>query len=169
MTTTYEVAALPASAAPQTAVQQTTAPATVSSAVQLHQGPVWPSWEQFRLAGSRGLDTQIPLGTVGRLITKHGEFACLRWRDFDRIYGLAQDVQRLSQGVMLLHQAAEVVMRSEQLDLGIKMIRDLTLQYQLPAVAKTPLPPLDVETEEDDAGDDERSLDEFAPTRPQWG
>ncbi len=169
MTTTYEVVAVPAQAATTPAGQLTTAPATVSTAIQLRQGPVWPSWEQFRLTGSRGLDQQIPAGIVGRLRTKQGEFACLRWTDFDRLYGLAQDVQRLSRGVMLLHQAAEVVMTSDQLDLGITMIRDLTLQYQLPATANTPLPPLEVEPEEEEGDEGERSLDQFAPPRPQWG
>jgi hypothetical protein len=114
------------------------------------------------------LSTSLPPGSVGRLQTKHGEFACLRWNDFDRIYGLARDVERLLQGVMLLHQAAEVVMRSEQLDLGVKMIRDLTLQYQLPATGQAPLPQLDIEPEEEEGDEGLPSIETFTPPRPEW-
>lgn len=164
MTTTHEVATMPQQGV---AVPQQTSASTVSQAVHLTPGPVWGSWEQFRIAGSRGLSESLPLGSVGRLRTKHGEFACLRWSDFDRIYGLSRDVHRLSQGVMLMHQAAEVVLRSEDLDLGVKMIRDLTLQYQLPAVGQTPLPELNVDPE--DEGDEGLpSIDTFSPPRPEW-
>lgn len=156
---------------PQVPVGHQLTSATATSPVDLHLqiGPSWTSFEQLRLGGGGGLVESISPGTVGRLITKEAEFAILLWRDFDRLYGLARDVQRLAQGVVLLRQAAEVVLKSADKELGIQMIRDMSLHYQLPQVGQAALPPVEGELDQEQVdADRELDLDTFVAPRPNW-
>jgi len=73
-------------------------------------GPVWTSFEQFRMAGASGLD-ELPINGVATLRTKAGTFRILRDADFQGLLGLASDVCRLQKGLKLIMQAAKVVVK----------------------------------------------------------
>lgn len=76
----------------------------------LKPGTHWSSFEHFRTQGSKGLDP-IKNGTVATLSTKTGQYRILEERDFQRLLGLARDVERLRGGLRLVIQAARVVQK----------------------------------------------------------
>lgn len=63
--------------------------------ISLEQGPSWSSFEQFRAQGGATL-REIGPGVVGTLATKQGQFRILNESDFQRLYGLAHEIHRLS-------------------------------------------------------------------------
>jgi hypothetical protein len=67
----------------------------------LTQGAMWPSFEQFRTQGSAALQ-QITPGRVGTLITKQGQYRILAESDFQHLYGLARDIERLRGGIRVV-------------------------------------------------------------------
>jgi len=71
-------------------------------------GPEWRSFEQFRVAGSAGLEG-ITVGSVATLQVKSRTFRILRDDDFQRVMGLASEVNRLKQGITFVVTAAKVV------------------------------------------------------------
>lgn len=75
-------------------------------------GPYWPSFEQFRTAGSGAIESVRP-GTVGTLNGKTAAIRLLRDEDFQRLLGLAAEVHRLKSGVGFLIQAAKVVAKHQ--------------------------------------------------------
>jgi hypothetical protein len=78
----------------------------------LTPGPYWPSFEQFRTAGSTALESIRP-GMVGTLSGKTAAIRLLRDDDFQRLCGLASEVHRLKSGVTFLIQAARVVAKHQ--------------------------------------------------------
>src|SRR5687768_16018391 len=92
--------------------QMTTSPSTHSAGVQVRPGAYWGSFEQLRVAGPTAITEAVQAGSIGRLRIRDHEYVVMTWSDFDRLYGAARDVERLSQGVLLLRQAANVVMTS---------------------------------------------------------
>jgi hypothetical protein len=70
---------------------------------------------------------------------KDVEFAILRRRDFSRILGIAQDVRRLSRGIPLLRQAAELVSKSIDQELAIRHFSELTVSLS-DVVTSGPVP-----------------------------
>lgn len=78
----------------------------------LTPGPYWPSFEQFRTAGSTALESIRP-GTVGTLNGKSASIRLLRDEDFQRLCGLASEVHRLKSGVRFLIQAARLVAKHQ--------------------------------------------------------
>ena len=78
------------------------------AATQLKPGPEWPSFEQFRTAGSAGLDA-IRDGRVGTLRTKAGIFRIVSDEDFQSLVGLASEVERLRSGLTTIVHAVRVV------------------------------------------------------------
>ncbi len=78
----------------------------------LTPGPYWPSFEQFRTAGSGAIESIRP-GTVGTLNGKTAAIRLLRDEDFQRLLGLASEVHRLKSGVGFLIQAAKVVAKHQ--------------------------------------------------------
>ena len=75
-------------------------------------GPYWPSFEQFRTAGSGAIESIRP-GTVGTLSGRTAAIRLLRDEDFQRLLGLAAEVHRLRSGVGFLIQAAKVVAKHQ--------------------------------------------------------
>lgn len=71
-------------------------------------GPEWPSFEQFRVAGTSGLES-ITIGCVATLQVKAKTFRILRDDDFQRLVGLASEVHRLKQGITFVLKAAKMV------------------------------------------------------------
>jgi hypothetical protein len=76
--------------------------------IQLTPSASWNSFEQFRTSGATALAT-ITDGTVGTLQTKTGQYRILNERDFQRLVGLATDVERLQQGLSVVMRAVRVV------------------------------------------------------------
>jgi hypothetical protein len=57
----------------------------------------WPSFEKFRTEGSKALE-EIENGVVGTLMTKTGQYRIVEEKDFQKMYGLAREVERLRGG-----------------------------------------------------------------------
>ena len=101
---------------------------------RLRPGPEWASFEQFRLAGSPGLET-VGGGQVGTLRTKTGMFRILRDQDFQSLVGLASEVDGLKSGLAMLVEAAKVVRDHPASPSAIDLLLRLASQY-----AGSPLP-----------------------------
>ena len=131
--------------------------------VALRPGKTWNSFEQFRVEGGAGLVESVPEGTVGFLRIRETEFAILRRRDLSRILGIAQDVRRLSRGIPLLKQAAELVLKSTDQELAIRHFTELTVTFpDVVTSAPAPFETIEFDTEPTGATLD---LDTFAPPR----
>ena len=57
-------------------------------------GQTWPSFEKFRADGAKALSA-IKNGAVATLTTKTGQYRIIEEQDFQQMYGLARDVDRL--------------------------------------------------------------------------
>jgi len=77
---------------PTTLIEQQDGPEIRPS--QLRPGPVWASFEQFRMAGPSGPES-VGGGQVGTLRTKGGLFRLIRDEDFQLLVGLASEAKRL--------------------------------------------------------------------------
>lgn len=131
--------------------------------VTLRPGKTWHSFEQFRVEGGTGMVEAIPEGAVGFLRVRDVEFAILRRRDFGRILGIAQDVRRLSRGIPLLRQAAELVSKSTDQELAIRHFSELTVSLSdVVTTGPVPFDDADLALEPAEASID---LDTFAPPR----
>lgn len=95
--------------------------ATKPQGVSLSQGPFWPSFEQFRTQGNGALQSVTP-GQVGTLVTKGGQYRILAESDFQSLYGLARDVERLRNGLRVVIATA----RAAQLHPGEATMEALT-------------------------------------------
>lgn len=131
--------------------------------VALRPGKTWSSFEQFRVDGGGGLVESIPEGTVGFLRIRDAEFAILRRRDLSRIVGLAQDVRRLSRGIPLLKQAAELVLKSSDQELAIRHFSELTVAF--PDVVTTGPAPFETIELDAEFSEDTLNLETFVPPR----
>ncbi len=140
---------------------------TAGGDVLLYPGKQWNSFEQLRLEGGSGLSAGVGEGEVGFLSVKGVGFAILRRRDFDRLYGLAQDVHRLAKGIPLLRRAAEFVLRGGGDELAIRHFQELTMTFpNLVTGAARVLGELDLEVDDGAVGaSHEISLDSFIPSR----
>ncbi|UFP96775.1 hypothetical protein [Gloeobacter morelensis] len=96
----------------------------------LRPGPEWPSFERFRLSGTAAL-APIGNGVVGTLATRSGRYRIVEERDFQRLLGLAADVERLRGGLQLVASAVQAVERHrddatvETLIQAVCLVRDL--------------------------------------------
>jgi hypothetical protein len=61
-------------------------------------GANWTSFEKFRLKGAEALSS-IANGVIATLQTKTGQYRIIEERDFQEMYGLASDVDRLRGGL----------------------------------------------------------------------
>lgn len=74
----------------------------------LRPGPEWASFEQFRIAGSPGLEA-LAAGQVGTLRTKAGIFRLVRDEDFQCLVGQATEADRLKVGLGTILRVVKVV------------------------------------------------------------
>jgi hypothetical protein len=74
----------------------------------LAPGPHWTSFEKFRVQGSSAL-TQIEPGAVGILTSQGRQFRILCEGDFQHLLGLAREVDRVRQGLHVVHAAVQTV------------------------------------------------------------
>lgn len=76
--------------------------------INLREGLRWSSFEQFRKEGANALDS-VKNGTIATLLTKNGQYRILEEKDFQRLYGLARDVERLRGGFRVVISAVKAV------------------------------------------------------------
>ncbi|MGO9179410.1 MAG: hypothetical protein ACLQBX_02185 [Candidatus Limnocylindrales bacterium] len=147
----------------------TTSPNPTKVEFHLAPGKSWSSFEQFRVEGGPGLCAAVPDGRVG-FLTVHGtEFAILRRRDFDRLFALAQDVVRLTRGLPLIRQAAELVLRTRGEEIAVRHFQELTMTFPSLVTASAPLLG-QIEIEGHEPSEPELDLDRYtAPRAPIGG
>jgi hypothetical protein len=95
---------------------------------QLRLGPVWTSFEQFRVAGPSGPES-VGGGQVGTLQTKAGVFRLLRDEDFQVLVGLASEVRRLQGGWSMIVHAANVIRDHPSSPSAVEMLLHLANVY----------------------------------------
>lgn len=98
---------------------------------ELVAGPLWQSFEEFRIAGNAGLE-RIPLHGVATLSCKAGSFRILRDVDFQGLVGLAADVARLQRGLKIVVQAARVAVKHPDEDHIKLLIESASLIAECP-------------------------------------
>ncbi|MEG4322148.1 MULTISPECIES: hypothetical protein [unclassified Microcoleus] len=97
---------------------------------RLQNGASWPSFEKFRLKGAEALSS-IANGIIATLQTKTGQYRIIEESDFQAMYGLARDVDRMRGGlrvVVLAVRAAQKHPDPENLSLlaeAVAMLGDL--------------------------------------------
>lgn len=64
---------------------------------RLKSGQSWQSFEKFRTEGSKALE-EIENGVVATLTTKTGRYRIMEEQDFQKMYGLARELERLRGG-----------------------------------------------------------------------
>lgn len=74
----------------------------------LREAVRWPSFDKFKNSGRQELDN-LEVGEIATLLTKKGQFRLLVEEDFQRLYGLASDVERLMGGLSVVISAAQAV------------------------------------------------------------
>lgn len=111
---------------PTTLAEQQTEPEIRSS--QLRPGPVWASFEQFRMAGPGGPES-IGGGQVGTLQTKGGLFRLIRDEDFQLLVGLASEAKRLQGGLTTMVHAAKVIRDHPSSPSAVELLHHLATEY----------------------------------------
>jgi hypothetical protein len=76
----------------------------------LQLGQSWSSFEKFRAEGATALSS-IKNGTVATLHTKTGQYRIIEERDFQKMYGLARDVDSLRGGLRVVTLAVRAVQK----------------------------------------------------------
>lgn len=100
----------------------------------LQPGPIWTSFEQFRTQGRMGLGSLVS-GQVATLQTKTGQYRIIKEQDFQQLYGLARDVERLRGGFSCMINAIKVVQKhkdSESIESLISVVNMIGGVPELP-------------------------------------
>lgn len=95
---------------------------------QLRPGPVWTSFEQFRVAGPGGPES-VGGSQVGTLQTKAGVFRLLRDEDFRFLVGLASEARRLQAGLSTMVHAANVIRDHPSSPSAVDLLLHLANEY----------------------------------------
>ena len=116
-------------------------------------GQTWPSFEKFRADCAKALSA-IKNGAVATLTTKTGQYRIIEEHDFQQMYGLARDVDRLRGGLRMVTVAVRAAQKHpdrenlEVLAEAVAMLGDLP---ELPTRDSfEPLMPENSEFDEDD-------------------
>lgn len=99
----------------------------------LQPGPVWPSFEQFRKVGSSAL-APIGNGVVGALTTRSGRYRIVEEHDFQRLVGLAAEVERQRNGFQLIIAASKAVQRHRDDATVETLIHSVSMIGELPSL-----------------------------------
>lgn len=116
---------------------------------QLQPGPVWASFEQFRMAGPGGPESVVG-GQVGTLRTKGGLFRLLRDEDFQLLVGLASEAKRLQGGLTTMVHAAKVIRDHPSSPSAVELLLHLATEYGAPDASQPSLRPDAAPIAEDD-------------------
>lgn len=139
---------------------------STAQALRLSPGEHWHSFEQLRTAGVNAIHKVTP-GTVGTLQTKNGQYRLLTEADFQKLVGVAGDIERLQQGLNVVMRAIRVVQNhpedSETLALLVETVTMLGMDTVLPT--RSSFPPLELENIAVES-DDEVTIDPAQIQRP---
>jgi hypothetical protein len=128
-------------------------------------GAHWSSFEQLRKEGANALDS-IRNGTIAILHTKNGQYRILEEQDFQRLYGLASEVERLRGGFQVIISAVKAVQKHPDDSTVQVLVNAVSLMGSLPALpTRDSFKPMDAEGFELDE-DDEVILDPALIERP---
>lgn len=145
--------------------------AEMKSALDLEPGPCWDSFEQFRVGGVQEFRARLLPSQVGTLNVKGGQYCIMHAQTFQRLFGLAQGVDRLSRILHLARQAAELLLATGGSQLALEHLCDLVSQFQVLGIEAAPqLGTITFEeSERADAGSDvDFELDPARLPRQQW-
>jgi len=96
-------------------------------------------------------------GKVATLQTKTGQYRIIEEHDFQKLLGLASDVERLSGGLRVLLQTARVVQKHPDADSLNLLIETVSMLSSLPQIPTRdsfePLPPENINVDLDDEVD----------------
>jgi hypothetical protein len=99
--------------------------------LSLQLASIWSSFEKFRREGSKALES-VKDGNVGILQTKAGQYRILSEDDFQKLYGLARDVDRLRGGMRVVVSAARAVQKHPDSDTVNVLVESINLLGSLP-------------------------------------
>jgi len=143
-------------------------PLTTQDSTHLQGGPSWSSFEKFRTEGAKALES-LKNGKLATLHTKTGQYRILEEQDFQKLLGLARDVERLRGGLRIVTQAIRVVQKhpedTDSLNLLVEAVMMLGSLPELPTRDRfeSPVPEnIDVDPEDEvilDPGKIERPYD----------
>jgi hypothetical protein len=137
------------------------------SGFSLRVGQTWKSFEQFRLEGAKTLSS-VKDRVIATLHTKSGQYRIIEEHDFQTLYGLARDVDRLRGGlrvVVLAVRAAQKHPDEENLNLLAEAVAMLGNLPELPV--RDTFDALEPETS-DQNEEDEVILDRDRIPRPLY-
>lgn len=121
--------------------------------LSLQQGVSWSSFEQFRKEGANSLDS-VKNGVVATLQTKSGQYRILEERDFQKLYGLARDIERLREGLRIVLSATRAVEKHRDDETIKVLVESVSLMRGLPELPTRdsfePMEPESFELDEDD-------------------
>lgn len=115
----------------------------------LRPGPVWASFEQFRMAGPSGPES-VGGGQVGTLRTKGGLFRLMRDEDFQFLVGLASEAKRLQGGLTTMAHAAKVIRDHPSSASAVELLLHLATEYGAPDARQAGLAPESAPIADDD-------------------
>lgn len=139
--------------------------AKLNDSTNLQNDRVFPSFEKFRTEGAKALES-VKDGKIATLQTKTGQYRILEERDFQKLLGLARDVERLRGGLRVLLRTARVLQKhpdAESIDLLLETVTMLGNLPELPT--REHFEPLQPESDEIDL-EDEVILDPSQIERP---
>lgn len=76
----------------------------------LKSGPSWKSFEQFRAEGAKALSS-VKERLIATLHTRTGQYRIVEERDFQALYGLAREVDRLRGGLQFVFVAVRAAQK----------------------------------------------------------
>jgi hypothetical protein len=121
--------------------------------LKMRVGPNWLSFEKFRKEGATALDV-VKDGTVASLQTKTGQYRIISEDDYQKLYGLARDVERLRGGMRMVVSAVRAVQKHPDTETLQVLLESINLMNDLPELPTRnrfePLQPEEIELEEDD-------------------
>jgi len=106
---------------------------TNTHGIKLEPEKTWLSFEQFRKEGSKALES-VQDGSVGTLISKTGQYRIMTEKDFQKLYGLARDVERLRGGLRLVTFAVRAVQKHPDLETIETLVEAIAQLGELPAL-----------------------------------
>ncbi len=139
----------------------------------LRLGQTWKSFEKFRTNGAKALSA-IKDGAVATLTTKTGQYRIMEEHDFQQMYGLARDVDRLRGGLRMVTVAVRAAQKHPDRENLAVLAEAVAMLGELPELPTSdsfePLMPedsnLDVDEDDDvmlDPNEIERPLSDETP------
>lgn len=99
--------------------------------LNLRPGQSWSSFEKFRTEGASALNS-VKNGTVASLQTKSGQYRILSEQDYQTLYGLARDVERLRGGLRVIVSAVRAVQKHPDSETINVLLESINLMKDLP-------------------------------------